>query len=273
MADVQHGDLGYAENHVAHAFEYANASQREGATLAGDGSDVGKLAYQTDNDTLWMCTDDGAGTVAWAAAILSGEITVDTISEDTPNAGVTVDGTLIKDLVITSDLIGDVKSTDGTGVLDNGTDGTDAVFTGDVTGDVTGDLTGNVTGNLTGDVTGTADSADSTTSILETSSSVVMNMKVIDIGDWNMDVANNSVVAHGVTGTKIRDVSIIVRNDANTLYYKLEKPTTAGVMDGGVTSIDATNVNALRVFGGFFDGTDFNSTTYNRGWITIWYTD
>ena len=46
---------------------------------------------------------------------------------------------------VTGNLIGDVKATDGTVVLDNGTDGTDATFTGDITGDVTGDVTGNIT--------------------------------------------------------------------------------------------------------------------------------
>jgi hypothetical protein len=60
-----------------------------------------------------------------------------------------------------TDVIGDVLSTDGTKVLENGTDGTDATFTGDVTGDITG----NVTGNLTGDVTGDMYSDDGTLAI------------------------------------------------------------------------------------------------------------
>jgi hypothetical protein len=51
-----------------------------------------------------------------------------------------------------TDVIGDVLSTDGTKVLENGTDGTDATFTGDVTGDLTGAVTGDVTGDLTGDI-------------------------------------------------------------------------------------------------------------------------
>ena len=37
-------------------------------------------------------------------------------------------------------VIADVLSTDGTKILENGTDGTDAVLTGDVTGDLTGDV-------------------------------------------------------------------------------------------------------------------------------------
>ena len=46
---------------------------------------------------------------------------------------------------VTGNLIGDVKSTNGTVILDSGTDGTDAEYTGSVTGDVTGDVTGNIT--------------------------------------------------------------------------------------------------------------------------------
>lgn len=42
--------------HVAHAYEYANAAARTGATgLTAD--DVGKDARQTDNDTFWRLTD------------------------------------------------------------------------------------------------------------------------------------------------------------------------------------------------------------------------
>ena len=50
---------------------------------------------------------------------------------------------------VTGDLTGDVKAGNGTVVLQNGTDGTDATFTGNVTGDVTGDVTGNLTGTAT----------------------------------------------------------------------------------------------------------------------------
>ena len=65
-------------------------------------------------------------------------IVTDTISEKTGATGVTVDGVLMKDSVVTGDLTGNV--------------------TGDVTGDLTGNSagvhTGNVTGNLTGNSAG-----------------------------------------------------------------------------------------------------------------------
>jgi hypothetical protein len=59
---------------------------------------------------------------------------------------------------VTGNLIGDVKATDGTTVLDSGTDGTDATFTGDVTGNAStaSALATSRTIELTGDITGSA---------------------------------------------------------------------------------------------------------------------
>jgi len=54
---------------------------------------------------------------------------------------------------IEANVIGHVKADNGTVILSNGTDGTDAEFTGNVIGAVTGDVTGNVTGTVTGQVT------------------------------------------------------------------------------------------------------------------------
>ena len=53
-----------------------------------------------------------------------------------PTHDLTVTGDAIISSGVTADVTGDVKATDGTKVLENGADGTDAAFTGDVTGDV-----------------------------------------------------------------------------------------------------------------------------------------
>lgn len=63
---------------------------------------------------------------------------------------------------VTSNLLGDVKATDGTTVLDSGTNGTNATFTGSVTGNVTGNastattLQNARTIQISGDVAGSA---------------------------------------------------------------------------------------------------------------------
>lgn len=92
---------------------------------------------------------------------------------------------------------------------------------------------------------------------------------VVNIGDWDMDGTLTVNVAHGLADfKKIRIIDIIVRNDADTLYYELDRGNALG---GGVASIDTTNVTIYRTAPSDFDTTDFNSTGYNRGWVTITY--
>jgi len=92
-------------------------------------------------------------------------------------------------------------------------------------------------------------------------------LAVVDIGDWNMDTFDNLAVAHDLIATKIRHVTAIIRNDAATAYYPLPYKST----DAYISNYDATSVNFLRAGAGTFDSTDFNSTSFNRGWIYIWY--
>jgi hypothetical protein len=96
--------------------------------------------------------------------------------------------------------------------------------------------------------------------------------KVVEIGDWNMDSTAGVSIAHGIGLFNIREVSLMILNDAGTVLFP-----HAGRGAGGVTtsvyisSIDVTNVNLVRETGGDFDSTDFDATAYNRGWITITY--
>jgi hypothetical protein len=93
----------------------------------------------------------------------------------------------------------------------------------------------------------------------------VMNTKELDIGDWNMDTTANLNVAHGLGGDwqKIRNICIVIRNDANTTHYDL--------MDSGVQYWDSTNITMERNAAGTFDNANFDSTSYNRGFIYIEY--
>lgn len=75
--------------------------------------------------------------------------TANAIVKRNATGGATFGGVLTANAVFASTLLGnlvsDVYATNGTSVvLDNGTDGTDATFTGSVTGNVTGDVTGDV---------------------------------------------------------------------------------------------------------------------------------
>jgi hypothetical protein len=98
------------------------------------------------------------------------------------------------------------------------------------------------------------------------------SFKSIQIGDWDMDTDATKSVAHGQTLSKILNVSCLVVNDAGDKKYQ------AIGHDGGtipleIQEIDATNVVLARKAGGTFDSTDFDSTSYNRGFITILITE
>jgi hypothetical protein len=101
--------------------------------------------------------------------------------------------------------------------------------------------------------------------------------KVIDIGDWNMDSTSIITVAHGLGSgfVKIRSVEVIIRNDSNTNLYNLRSTfTNAGLssnVTGAIENMDNANIALTRVTSGFFDSGDFDSTGYNRGWVTIVY--
>ena len=112
-------------------------------------------------------------------------------------------------------------------------------------------------------ITGTATNATTHNNI---------NIKVVNIGDWNMDTTAAVSVAHGLTITSIRAVFGLLRNDADDNYFTItpayEAVTSLHVR---IQSITASDVTLTRLAGGGFDSVSFDSTSYNRGWLTIWY--
>ena len=91
--------------------------------------------------------------------------------------------------------------------------------------------------------------------------------KIVNIGDWNMDSTQQVAVAHGIADfKKIRGVEIVIRNDADDVYYSSQVNVYNDY-------INATNIGLQRVVSGTFDAATFDSTSYNRGWIVISYVD
>lgn len=86
--------------------------------------------------------------------------------QDLPIAGLGVNTTVIKDLVVEND------------AQVNGT------ITGDVTGDITGAVTGNVTGNVTGDITGDLTADDWITITAQTAISVTAGAIITPTGTY-----------------------------------------------------------------------------------------
>lgn len=96
----------------------------------------------------------------------------------------------------------------------------------------------------------------------------------LDLGDWDMDATSALALTHGLSATEwktIRSISVIIRNDADSLYYQNPAGSSSN-NDLYISSFDSARINIERRTFGKFDSTDFNATSYNRGWVTITYT-
>jgi len=115
--------------------------------------------------------------------------------------------------------------------------------------------------------------------ILETGvGASVLHTKIIDIGDWDMDANAFTNFAHGMSSnyTKIRSISVVIRNDDSSKYMLLNQfydHADATLVGGGIYYWDSTNIYLYRRTGGIFDSTEYNATSYNRGYVTIEYID
>ncbi len=99
-----------------------------------------------------------------------------------------------------------------------------------------------------------------------------LRTKIIEIGDWDMDANANISVTHGIADHQgIRSAEVMIRNDAATLVTNLDAFTAANGAEGGISAINSGTVTLQRLAGGTFDATIYDSTTFNRGWVTIQY--
>tara|TARA_Y100001973_G_C5208772_1_gene343696 strand:- start:11696 stop:12193 length:498 start_codon:yes stop_codon:yes gene_type:complete len=100
----------------------------------------------------------------------------------------------------------------------------------------------------------------------------------VEIGDWNMDSTGFVKVNHGLdysdTWKGTRSTAFTIRNDADTVYFgdnHSKSGTHMTNIDVAVSGITSKKVVLIRKASGSFDSADFDSTSYNRGWVTVWY--
>jgi len=99
---------------------------------------------------------------------------------------------------------------------------------------------------------------------------VALKSKVIEIGDWDMDANFSKAILHGLTAANIRGLSALIRSDdASFLNDMNVTDGSSGGLNG--TYISTTTIVLARETGGHFDKTTYNATSYNRGWVTLWY--
>ena len=244
------------------------------------------------------------GTLTGVAGVFSGAISATTATFTGTLTGVaaTFSGLLTGTTATFSGLLTGAAATfSGTltgvaAVLSGAISATTATFTGTLTG-VAGVFSGAIsatTATFTGLLTGAAATfsgaiastlAIGTAPFTITSTTEVANLnveqhsgvkiKIVEIGDWDMDATDTTNKLHGIANYKnIRTVQVMIRDD-NDINYKLldmvVSAATASAQQGGIDDIESTTIKLHRLAGGLFDGILYDSTTYNRGWITIHY--
>jgi hypothetical protein len=105
-----------------------------------------------------------------------------------------------------------------------------------------------------------------------------LKCEIIEIGDWDMDATAFLDIAHGLSNFKnIRGIHLIIRDDFDTRYMCSPFCSSGGTSDVGIDvsqgsgGITTTNIRLRRSNGGQFDNLSYDSTSYNRGWVFIWY--
>jgi len=102
--------------------------------------------------------------------------------------------------------------------------------------------------------------------------------KVIDIGDWDMNLdSSKSVSLSGVAYLKVVSIGGWIRNDADN--RRLTIPSTYENIGGeattnvAISSYDDSTVKLFREASAQTDSADYDSTSYNRGQLFITYTE
>ena len=139
---------------------------------------------------------------------------------------------------------------------------------------ITGDLT-LTSGDIAMAATKTVDGRDLSVDGAKLDSlgaqNVKLNIKVVDVGDWNMDSTDSVSVSHGLTLSKIRSMSVLIRNDNDDNYLDFSASSATTVNES--IACGASNILLNRSGGSVFDSANYDSTSFNRGWVTIQYVD
>ena len=147
-------------------------------------------------------------------------------------------------------LQGSVISPDGTTILSNGTDGTDALFIGSVTGDVAGDLTGNVKGNIIAN-----DDTELLSFVDRTFKGDIIspnNVTVLNNGTNGDDATFKGSVTGNVVGNLTGDTagnhtgnvlggdsSVLINGENGLVYARVAATNNAVILDPGTDGTDA----------------------------------
>lgn len=109
----------------------------------------------------------------------------------------------------------------------------------------------------------------------------IIIVKVMDIGDWDMDTDAYVTIDTGIHYNRILFIIPKIRRD-DTAMNDEDRYFLGNIYPCGGDNkvfpyhhtLDAdTEIRLYRCTGGPFDSTNFDETPFNRGWITIFYTE
>ncbi len=97
--------------------------------------------------------------------------------------------------------------------------------------------------------------------------------KVIEIGTWDMDSLLSVNVTHGLgtSWNKVRSINVLIQNDNQDSISDLNSYYIGSGRAGMIDEITSTVISLKCLDGGKFNNTFYDSTSINRGWITIQY--
>ena len=212
----------------------------------GEGDVSGTISFDGTSVVTAVLTVSGA-----EATSLTGDVTGDVKSED-GLVKILENGTDGTDATFR----GDILAIDGTSVLDSGTDGSDAVFTGNVTGDLTGNVTGDLTGNSagihTGNVTGdlTGNSAGTHTGAVVGNASTATALATSR--NFSAAGADVSAVATGFDGTGNVELAMVLSDTtvtAGDFGSGTQVPVLSIDAKGRITAASSTTIDTNLLIG------------------------
>ena len=99
---------------------------------------------------------------------------------------------------------------------------------------------------------------------------ITMRCKKINIGVWDMDGSSSISRTHGLTITKIVNISVVLFEDSETELVPLDTSNNTTSPQGWWV-VATTTIWLERLAGGRFNDFAYSSTGINRGFIFIWY--
>lgn len=92
---------------------------------------------------------------------------------------------------------------------------------------------------------------------------------MLELGVWNMDASNSKIISFStVPKENVRELSAIIFNDSGQAF-SFESAMNGSETNTNYIAHTGSNFQLNRANGGYFDGTGYNDTVMNRGYLIL----